>query len=293
LRLKDNYHIFSIITIIFWSSAYVFTRLALRFFTPLSLGFLRYFVASFSLIIIALAIKVNLPPKSDMKWFFLAGFFGFFLYMIVFNIGSATVSAATGSIIIATTPIITTILARIIYKEKIRTIQYISIIIEFIGVGVLTLMNGIFFINTGILWLLMASTALSIYNLLQRKMTKKYSAVQTAVISIWFGTIMLLLFLPRSVGEIRNAPLAQIMYVIILGIFPSAIAYITWTYAFSKAKTASSVTNYMFLTPFLTAILGIVLAKEIPDLSTIIGGAIIIIGMFIYNFSNKIIQNKL
>jgi drug/metabolite transporter (DMT)-like permease len=290
MLLKDNFHPFAIITIIFWSSAYVFTRLALRFFTPLSLGFLRYFIASFSLIVIALIIKINLPQKRDIKWFLLAGFFGFFFYMIVFNIGSATVSAATGSIIIATTPIITTILARIIYKEKIRIIQYVSIIIEFIGVGVLTLMNGIFSINIGIIWLLLASIALSVYNLLQRKIAKKYSAIQTAVISIWFGTIMLFLFLPNSVGEIKNAPLTQIVYVIILGIFPSAIAYITWTYAFSKAKTASSVTNYMFFTPFLTTILGILLAKETPDLSTIIGGIIIIVGMFIYNFSDKIIQ---
>jgi len=290
MRLKDNFHLFSIITIIFWSSAYVFTRMALRFFTPLSLGFLRYFIASFLLVAIALIIKIRLPQKGDIKWFSLAGFCGFFLYITAFNIGSATVSAATGSIIIATTPIITTVLARIVYKEKIRFIQYISIIIEFIGVGVLTLMNEIFFINIGIIWLLLASTALSIYNLLQRKITKKYPAILAAIISIWFGTIMLLVFLPSSVVEIRNAPLTQIIYIIILGIFPSAIAYVTWAYAFSKTKTTSSVTNYMFLTPFLAIVLGFFLAKEIPDLSTIIGGTIIIIGMFIYNFSNKAAQ---
>jgi drug/metabolite transporter (DMT)-like permease len=290
MKLKDNFHPFAITTIIFWSSAYVFTRLSLRFFSPLSLGFLRYFIASLSLLIIALIIKINIPKKEDVKWFFLAGFFGFFFYMITFNIGSSTVSAATGSIIIATTPIITTLLARIIYKEKIEIIKYIAIIIEFIGVIVLTLMNGIFSINAGIIWLLMASIALSIYNLLQRKITKKYSAIQTAIISIWFGTLMLFLFLPNAVKEIRNVPLIQITYLFILGVFSSAIAYLTWTYAFSKAKNVSSVTNYMFLTPFLTAILGILLAKEIPDLPTIIGGVIIIIGMFIYNFSDKIVN---
>jgi drug/metabolite transporter (DMT)-like permease len=290
MKLKDNFHPFAIITIIFWSSAYVFTRLALKFFSPLSLGFLRYLIASLSLLIIAIIIKINIPKKEDIKWFSLAGFFGFFFYMITFNIGSTTVSAATGSIIIATTPIITTLLARIVYKEKIKIIQYVAIIIEFIGVGVLTLMNGIFSINVGIIWLLIASMALSIYNLLQRKITKKYSAIQTAIISIWFGTIMLFLFLPDAVKEIRVVPLIQILYLIILGVFSSAIAYLTWTYAFSKAKTVSSVTNYMFLTPFLTAILGILLAKEIPDFSTIIGGIIILGGMFIYNFSDKIIM---
>ena len=131
---------------------------------------------------------------------------------------------------------------------------------------------------------------LSTHNLLQSKLSKKYSGIQTAIVSIWFGTIMLFLFMPNSVGEIKSAPLIQIMYLIILGVFSSAIAYVTWTYAFSKAKNTSSVTNYMFLTPFLTAIFGIILAKEVPDLSTMVGGIIIIIGMFIYNFSDKIIE---
>ena len=289
MKIKDNFHIYAIITIFFWSSAFVFTRLALRYFSPLTLGFLRYFAASASLLIFALFIKIKIPNRADFKWFIAAGFFGFSFYIIVFNIGSVTVSASTSSLIITTAPVITTLLARIIYKEKLGIIQYIAIIIEFTGVGVLTLMNGIFSVNTGLIWLIMASIAFSIYNLLQRKLTKKYPALQSSIFSIWFGTVMLIIFLPASVAEIKIAPLMQMVYLLILGIFPSAIAYLTWTYAFSLSKNASSVTNYMFLTPFLTTLLGILLAGETPDLATIIGGIIIMIGMFVYNFCDKII----
>ena len=154
-------------------------------------------------------IKSN---KNDIKWFILAGFFGFFFYIITFNFGSTTVSASTCSLIIATTPVITTLFARIIYKEKLKIIQYVSIIIELIGVGVLTIMNGIFSINTGLIWLILASIALSIYNLLQRKLTRTYSATQTSIFSIWFGTILLFMFLPNSVTEIKTIPLIQIIY---------------------------------------------------------------------------------
>jgi drug/metabolite transporter (DMT)-like permease len=209
--------------------------------------------------------------------------------MVAFNLGSATVTASTSSVIIATTPAITTLLARIFYKEKLKIIQYIAVIIEFTGVSVLTLMKGIFSINIGLIWLLLASAALSIYNLLQRKLTKTYSAIQTSVISIWFGTIMLMIFLPASVAEIKTAPVIQLLYIAILGIFPSAIAYVTWAYAFSKAQKSSFVTNYMFITPLLTAIMGRLIAKETPDFQTIIGGIIILLGMFIYNFLDKIV----
>ena len=288
MRLKDNFHFYAIITIIFWSASYVFTRLGLRHFTPISLGVYRYIIASASLLIFALFIKVKIPNKKDIKWFILAGFFGFFFYIITFNTGAVTVSVSTSSLVIATAPVVTTLLARIINKEKLSIIQYIAIIIEFTGVGVLTLMNGIFSINTGLIWLIIASFSVSIYNLLIRNLTKTYSAVQVSILSIWFGTIMLLVFLPNSVTEIKTAPLIQHFYLIFLGVFPSAIAYISWSCAFSKVKKISSVTNYMFLTPFLTTLLGVLIAKEIPDSATITGGIIIILGMFIYNFFEKI-----
>ncbi|MCL2244462.1 MAG: DMT family transporter [Treponema sp.] len=289
MKLKDNYHIYAVITIFFWSCGFVFTRLALRYFTPFSLGFLRYFFASLFFIVLAMFIKIKMPDKKDIKWFVLAGFFGFFSYIILFNIGSTTVSASTSSLIIATAPVITTLLARIVNKEKLKTAQYVAIIIEFTGVGVITLMNGIFSINTGLIWLMMASLALSLYNLFQKKLTKKYSALQASVYGIWFGTVLLLIFMPGSAAEAVNAPLIQIIHVIILGVFSSAIGFLSWTTAFSKSKDISSVSNYMFLTPFITTVLGVILAKETPDLATITGGIIILVGMFIYNFFDRIV----
>jgi len=290
MRLKENFHVYAIITVIFWSFAYVFTRLALRYFSPYSLGFLRYLIASISLVIFTFFVKIKIPNKSDIIWFILAGSSGFFFYIIVFNKGSVTVSAATASLVIALTPIITTLLAKIFFKEKLKAIHYIATIIEFLGVGVLTLMDGIFSINIGLIWLILASIALSLYNLLQRKITKKYSPIQASTISIWFGTILLFIFLPNTIVELRQIPLIQIVYLIILGVFSTAIAYLSWTYAFSKSKNTSSVTNYMFLTPFLTTIFSMIFAKEIPNRPTLVGGAIIMVGIFIYNFYDKIHQ---
>lgn len=62
-----------------------------------------------------------------------------------------------------------------------------------------------------------------------------------------------------------------------LGIFSSAIAYVAWAKAFAKAKQTSQVSNYMFITPFLTSLLGLLIA-EVPDQSTLVGGTIILFG---------------
>ena len=58
---------------------------------------------------------------------------------------------------------------------------------------------------------------------------------------------------------------------IFLGIFASAIAYVTWTIALSKAKKTLEVSNYMFVTPFFATMLGFLLNHEVPTLSTAIG----------------------
>jgi len=290
MNLKDNFHTYAIITIIFWSLAYVLTRLTIQYFTAFSLGFLRYFVASCTLIIVALLTKMDPPHKSDLPWFIASGTIGFFFYIIVFNKGVETVTSSTGGVIIATVPVITALLARIIFKERLRVFQWGAIAIEFIGVLVLTMMNGIFSINTGLFWLFLAVLALSVYNLFQRKLTKTYTALQSCSFSIFFGTILLAIFLPTSIKEVSHAPSIQLFYIIFLGVFSSAIAYVAWSKAFSMATKTSQVSNYMFVTPFLTSVLGFLIIKEVPDLATIIGGTIILFGVFLFNFGEKIYE---
>ena len=281
--MKKSYHFYAIITIIFWALGFVFTRLALQYFDAYSLSFLRYFSASITLIICTYFIKINKPKKEDLITFFLAGCSGFFMYVILFNNGTALVSAATSSIVIAMVPVITALLASYIYNENLNLYQWFAIVIEFVGILVLTLMNDSFSINKGILILLVAAVCLASYNILQRKITKKYSALQSSTYSIFFGTLMLCIFLPKSFIRLSSAPPIYIIYVLILGIFSSAIAYISWSKAISLAEKTTYVSNYMFITPFLTTILGFIMIKEIPDKSTILGGIIILSGVFIFN----------
>ena len=288
MKAKNSFHIYAMITILFWSLAYVLTRLSLQYFTPFSLGFLRYFIASCTLIIVAVISKIKLPHKKDLPWFMLAGALGFFFYMIAFNQGQKTVTASTGSIVISTVPVLTALIARVVYKEKLSHLQWLAIAIEFAGVTVLTLMNDVLSINIGLLWLFLAALALSLYNLLQRKLTKTYSALQTSAFSIFFGTILLAIFLRVSVSEALNAPAIQWFYLAILGIFSSAIAYAAWSRAFAKAEQTSQVSNYMFITPFLTSVLGFIIADEVPEPSAIVGGGIILSGVFLFNFGGKL-----
>ena len=290
MKLKDSFHPYAWITIFFWSIAYIFTQLGLESFSAFSLGFLRYLFASAALIVVAVVMKLKPPKLRDLPLFIAAGATGFFLYMITFNHGAGLVTAATGSVVMATVPLITALFARFVYREKLTALQWTAIVLEFVGVTVLTLMNSTFSVNRGLYWLMAAALVLAAYNLLQRKLTKKYNALQASTYSIFCGTILLAVFAPGAVKELAKAPLSQYFNLAVLGIGCGAIAYVTWAKAFAKAKKTSHVSNYMFLTSFLTALIAFVVSGEVPDRATVIGGGIILFGVMIFNFGEGILR---
>ena len=232
---KPLYQPYALATIFCWSLAFVFTRMTLSYFSAASLGFLRYLVASAALIVIAIVKKIKPPKPADWPLFLVSGFFGFFLYMIAFNKGLSSVPAATASVVNATVPVVTALIAGVVYREKVRGFQWVAVVIELIGIAVLTVMSGGLTQSGGLVWLFLAALSLSTYNILQRKLTKKYTAMQASTYSIFAGTLMLAFFSPTAFRELAAAPAAQYIYVALLGVFPSAIAYVSWSVAFSKA----------------------------------------------------------
>ncbi|MFK4784697.1 DMT family transporter [Fusobacterium sp. MFO224] len=274
-------------TIFLWASAFPVTKIALSYFTPQTLGLVRYLSATICLLLIGYIKKIGLPKTRDIPKFLFSGGMGFFLYMITFNTGSIYLTSATSSIIIAIAPILTALMSNLLLKEKINVYGWIAISMEFVGILFLTLWNGEFSLNIGALWMIGAAFVLAIYNITQREYTKTYTPFQSTTYSIIGGTVLLSIFVPESTSQIMAAPLKAWGIIIYLGIFPSAIAYIWWSRALSIAKITSEVTNFMFVTPLLSGIMGCILVNEYPSLETYVGGTIILSGLMLFNLTNK------
>ncbi|CUX27435.1 DMT family transporter [Clostridium sp. C105KSO13] len=287
MKIFKSFHIYALTTTIFWSLAYVLTRLNLEHFSAYSVGFLRYIFATIPLLAICAVRKVHLPQKKDIGWFIASGTTGFFLFIIAYNVGASSVTAATSSVIIASVPVITAVLSALLLHEKLRIHQWLATAIEFIGILIITMYGAVLSANIGVLWLVLAALVLSCYNLIQKRLTHTYSALQATAFSIFIGTALLSIFAPEAIGQFSTAPLEQMIYILILAVFCSALAYITWSKAFEKAERTSQVSNYMFFTPFLTGIMEFIFIGEVPDSSIWLGGALIIIGAVIFNKQNQ------
>ena len=271
------------IAIFFWATAFVLTKVVLKEVDTTTLGVLRYFFASIIVIFILIKQKISLPKLKDILAFVFAGFSGYAGYIVFFNMATLLSSPSTLSVINALAPAITAIVAYFIFNEKIKIIGWISMGISFCGILILTLWNGTLTVNKGVIYMLIGCVLLSLYNISQRYLTKKYSSFDVSMYSMLIGGILLVVYSPSSVRNIFSISFNSLILIIYMSVFPSIISYFFWTKAFEIAKHTTEVTSFMFVTPVLATLMGIIILGDIPKLSTLIGGVVIILGMIIFN----------
>ncbi len=283
----NKYWFYAAVTILCWGVGNVLTRVALWDFSPFSVGFLRYLLASAILLGIVFIKKLNPPKRELLPWFILSGFCGFSFYMVAYNIGYMTVTAATGSAVSAVIPPMTALVARFCRGEKLWTRPGAARSLHGGGLLYIAFSGGAMAINRGVVWMVISAVSLAIYNFLQRKLSQSCPQLQCSIYSIFFGMVMLTPFSPKAFAEVGRACTESVLSVLFLGVFSSAVGFLCWTKAFSLADNASQVSNFMFFTPLVSAAVEIVLLKDIPSHSVIVGGAVILVGALIFNLAAK------
>ena len=280
-------HIFSaqhygLLTIILWATAFAFTPVALAQFSSGSLALIRCAIACL-IFCWVIGRKTTAPrQKNDYIRFFFSGMAGFGIYTLIFTKGLETLNPTTSCIIVSTTPIITALLARIFLKERIPHLGWLAIFLAFGGICLMMLWRGTFAVDTGLLWTQAAAFSVSAFNIMQRDLAKRYSAIEITAYSFFMGTLPLLFFAPQALAEITSANSLPLGTALFLGIFPSALGYLSWAKALSLTTKTSRVTNLMFLTPFLALLLEFAVLKQLPDTGTFIGGAVILTSLALF-----------
>jgi drug/metabolite transporter (DMT)-like permease len=277
---------------IFWSFSFIWFKIANETFHPITIVFIRL---TFSVILLTTYLFVTKNfmkiKKRDRKLFLMLALFEPFFYFLGESFGLTYVSATVCSVLISTIPVFATIGAWLIFKERLKTINYAGIILSFIGVLVFILnKDGSMSFNIkGLALILFAVLCAVGYNLTLSRLVGSYSAVYIVNVQNIIGAVLFLpLFLILDFNHFINTPFTFNMFmpIIELAVFASCGAFILFAYSVNKMGiTKANVFSNSI--PVFTALFSFIIMGDKLTIQNIVGMGIVIAGLLMSQMNGR------
>ena len=270
-------------TVFFWASAYAGIRDALQAFGPGEVALARLIVAAVVLALYAVATRMRMPEARDLPVILFAGLLAFAVYHVALNYGEITVSAGAAGVLIATAPVYTALLAAAFLGERLRPLGWAGMAVSFTGAALISVdEGGGFTLDPGAFLILLSAVCVSVYFVFQRPYLAKYGALAFTTYAIWAGTVFVLPYLPGLFSQSLAASAGTTLVLVYLGLFPTALGYVTYAYAMSRMD-ASVAVSFLYLIPVLAYLIGWAWLGETPTPLSVIGGLLALAGVVLVN----------
>ena len=268
----------ALFTIVFWSFAFPASKAALPYFAVEQVVLLRYLAASGLYLLLFACGRFPLPGKRDLPAIILLSLLGVTLYQLCFVFGVGKVSVAAAAMIIATIPVFASLLAWLFLDEKLSRPAWAGILICLSGVALIMLVKPTGGTLQGYLILFVAVASITIFFVFQKPFFARYSPLAMTSYTSFFGVLPLLYLLPDTIAAGLLAPGEVLLSIFAMGILSSGLGFFLWFYALAHLP-AGVVTSFLFLQPVLAGIMAWLWLAEVPSLQTLLGGAVVLLGV--------------
>lgn len=294
-QMKPNkYYLSAFTAFVIWG----FFSLALKplhDYPSLDILFYRVFYATVLLLVINLffrkeAVKSDwnslksMTKKQRLKVILLTVTGGFLLivnwYLFIFAMNHISLKSASFAYLIC--PILTTILAYLILKEKLSKWQWFAVSLSLISCLILSFGD-----LTELIYSLIIALTFAFYLITQRK-NNQFDRFVILTVQLVIAAIIILPFFPKYSGDVPQESLFYILLTFIVVLFTIIPLFLN-LYAL-KGMNSSAVGILMYVNPLINFLLAVLYFKEEIDLIQIISYSLILISVVVFN--EKIVFGK-
>ncbi|WP_251548775.1 DMT family transporter [Neobacillus muris] len=272
----------------FTGATFNLAKFSLDYFSTASAASWRFGMAAFLMVLIlGLQKKIRWSTiRSYGTAYTILGVIGIFGFNVLFFFGMKYTSSLNGALIMATNPLLTSILAFFILKTPLTRRQIIGILFALAGV-ILVLTQGSWeiiqtlSISVGDFLVLMGNLCWALYGVLGRKYLKESSSLETTTYTMVVGAICLVLlslFLPspQPLGHVALAAWGAILF---MAVFTSVLGYLWWNKAMEMIG-AGKASLFFNLVPVVTLFLSVMTGTPVY-ISQLSGTVLVISGVLI------------
>ena len=227
--------------------------------------------------------KYNLKIKSrkDASWLLLSGFLlggHWVTYFYALHLSNV----AIGMLSLFTYPIITTLLEPLFFKTKLS--KYQLLLGGVIIVGIYFLIPEMNFDNNdtkGVLMGILSACFYAVRNIITKRNVAHYNA---SIVMFYQLIVVVLILWPFSITY-NYADTSNWIKIVSLALVTTALGHTLFVNSF-KNFTISTASIMGSMSPIYGIILGVIFLSEIPSITTIFGGILILATVFIESFKS-------
>ena len=274
--------VLALVTSSIWGSSFLMIKYSLEELNPSDIAIYRILIGALFINIFVRA-KENIVKTDNVK-IFIISFFWMALPFYMFGIAEQTITSSLAGLINGSTPIFVAFIAVIFYKLKVTKIQILYIFTGFIGVGLISLSEGIsdLSFDIGFIYALIASISYGIAVNMVEPLIKKYDSLIVIKMVIRYALLISLIMLgPTASFKLPTAGVSLIP-MLILGIGSTGIAFLTY-YKLLESVGRISSSFIVYMIPIFSIYFGYQFLNEITNSIQFLGIGVILTSAFLYS----------
>jgi drug/metabolite transporter (DMT)-like permease len=278
-----------------WGSNFVFGKMLVQDFSPALLTMLRLlFIVLFLIGLSSYKKHFKRINKSDLLAVFFLGIIGVFINQWSFFVGLQTADPTTSALILATTPILTSVLAAIFLKEKLTIRMLLGSIVAIIGIYFVVAKGNLssLHIDKGLLWIVITMITFAIMIIMTRLLSHRIDPLSITLYSNVVGLIVSIPFVFLLDTHVHlSSKISDWSFLIGTAVIVHGIATLIWNNNIRHvdASKASILSN---LEPFVAMIMGLILLYKPITGAELLGSLFIVGGVVLSTYQRKKLNSR-